>query len=139
MNVIPITPAGNVVFVHQFRHGIEAVTMEIPGGLVDPGEAPIDTARRELMEETGYEADEFIAIGQVTPNPAFLDNVCHTFLALNAHQVSQPTFDSSEDIVVTERPLTAVPQLIKQQKLATPWLSPPFTIWKGMKRIINNN
>ncbi|MEM7334508.1 MAG: NUDIX hydrolase [Chloroflexota bacterium] len=117
MNVIPITSDGNVVFVHQFRHGLEEVTMEIPGGLVDPGEDPLHTASRELMEETGYEAEEILPIGIVTPNPAFLDNICHTFLAFNVKKVAEPQFDGSEDIVVSEVPLTEVPRLIQSQKI----------------------
>lgn len=112
MNVIPLTPEGNVVFVHQFRHGIEAVTMEVPGGLVEPNEPPQETARRELLEETGYAADKIIPIGTVTPNPAFLDNRLHTFLALNARQVATPQFDGAEDIAVSEVPLADVPALI---------------------------
>lgn len=117
MNVIPITPEGNVVFVHQFRHGLEEVTMEIPGGLVDPGEAPLHTASRELMEETGYEAEEIVPIGISTPNPAFLDNYCHSFLARNVRKVAEPQFDGSEDIAVTEVPLVEVPELIKSGKI----------------------
>jgi ADP-ribose pyrophosphatase len=112
MNVIPLTPAGKVVFIHQFRHGSETIEMEIPGGLVDPGEKPEETARRELLEETGYAADRFILIGRVTPNPAFLDNHCYTYLALGAHKVQEPEFDSSEDIAVEERPLSEVAELI---------------------------
>lgn len=117
MNVIPITSDGNVVFVHQFRHGIETVTMEIPGGLVDPGEAPAETARRELMEETGYSAEEIIPIGIVTPNPAFLDNRCYSYLATNVHRVQEPEMDGAEDIEVSEVPLIEVPQLIKARTI----------------------
>lgn len=117
MNVIPITPEGNVVFVHQFRHGIEAITMEVPGGLVDPGEAPLQTASRELLEETGYQAEEIIPIGIVTPNPAFLDNHCYSYLARNVRKVKEPEFDGAEDIAVTEVPLAEVPQLIKSGKI----------------------
>lgn len=117
MNVIPLTPEGNVVLIHQFRHGTEEVTIEVPGGLVDPGEAPIDTASRELMEETGYAAEEVIPIGKVTPNPAFLDNHCYSFLARGAKKVAEPQFEGSEDIAVSEVPLSAIPGMIKRAEI----------------------
>jgi ADP-ribose pyrophosphatase len=113
INVIPLTPEGKVVFVHQFRHGIEEVTLEIPGGLVDPEDhSPEETVRRELLEETGYEADEVIHIGTVTANPAFLNNKLYTYLALGARQTQRPQLDGSEDIAVEEIDISAVPGLI---------------------------
>ena len=117
MNVIPLTPEGNVVFIHQFRHGSESVMMEIPGGLVDPGEAPAETARRELLEETGYAADEIVLIGTVTPNPAFLDNTCYSYLALNARKVQEPALEASEDIVVEEVPLAEVAGMVRNGRI----------------------
>lgn len=117
MNVIPITPEGNVVLIHQYRHGIESITLEIPGGLVEPDETPIETARREMLEETGYTADDFVQIGLVTPNPAFMDNMCFTFLAKGARKVAEPALDGSEDIAVVEMPLSDIPRLIRTHKI----------------------
>ncbi|MFO7684211.1 MAG: NUDIX hydrolase [Chloroflexota bacterium] len=113
INIIPITPEGKVVFIHQFRHGTEDVTLEVPGGMVDntDGDAG-EAARREMLEETGYDADQIIHLGTVAPNPAFLNNRCHSYLALNARWRRQPEFDGGEDIAVEEIPLTAVPDLI---------------------------
>ncbi|RMH01462.1 MAG: NUDIX hydrolase [Chloroflexi bacterium] len=118
INVIPLTPEGMVVFIHQYRHGIEAVTLEIPGGMVDDTDlSPADSARRELLEETGYMAEEFVHIGTVAPNPAFLNNRCHSFLALGARKVQAAQLDGAEDIVVEERPLSEVPTLIKNGRI----------------------
>ena len=118
INIIPITPEGNVVFIHQFRHGTERITLEVPGGMVDDmDDDPGEGARREMLEETGYDAAQIIHIGTVEPNPAFLDNRCHTYLALNAHWVQTPEFDGAEDIAVEEIPLTAVPHLITSGKI----------------------
>lgn len=119
INVIPITDAGKVVLIHQFRHGTEAITLEIPGGMADDGDESLAaSARRELREETGYDADEIIPIGSVDPNPAFLTNRCHTFLALGARPVGPPQFDGAEDIQVEEIDLARIPSLIRDGRIS---------------------
>ena len=113
VNVLPVTSAGQVVLIKQYRHGTETITVEIPGGMVDPEDGdPAQGAQRELLEETGYAADEFVLIGSVAPNPAFLDNRCYTYLATNARRVQEPQFDGSEDIAVMEVPLADIPDMI---------------------------
>lgn len=114
VNVIPLTPAGNVVMIRQFRHGVEAVTLEIPGGMVDEeDDDPAVSAARELREETGYEAAEVIHLGSVDPNPAFLNNRCHSYLARDARWVAAPQLDGAEDIAFEEVPLGDIAALIQ--------------------------
>src|SRR4030043_2150070 len=74
INIIPVTKDNQVVMVKQYRHGSREVTLEIPGGLVDPGDTPEKAAARELLEETGYQAEELMKIGSVNPNPALFNN-----------------------------------------------------------------
>ena len=113
INVIAVTPTGRVVVIYQFRHGTGKVSLEIPGGIVDEADGDLATAaRRELREETGYDADEFMHIGQVTANPAIQSNRCHTFLALGARRVGELEQEEAEDIHVEEMDLTQIPQLI---------------------------
>lgn len=109
VNVIALTPEDDVVLIEQFRHGTSAVTVEIPGGMIDPGEAPLAAARRELREETGYTAARWMSLGVVTPNPALQSNRCHTFLALDARLTDAQALDPGEDIAVLSAPLVDIP------------------------------
>lgn len=81
INVIPITVDDEVILVEQYRYGIERPTLEIPGGMVDPGEKPEEAAERELLEETGYRSDAWSSLGKVSANPAIMDNFAHLYLA----------------------------------------------------------
>lgn len=100
VNVVAVTPQREIVLVRQFRFGTGEVTLEVPGGLIAPGEAPEAAARRELREETGYVAARFTDLGAVQPNPAFHDNLCHQFLGEDATLEGEPRLDDGEDIAV---------------------------------------
>ena len=113
VNIAAVTEDDNLVFIRQFRHGISGSTLEIPGGMVDDGEEPVISAKRELLEETGYDSDEFIEIGMVHPNPAIFNNVCYTFLAKSAKKISEPVFEGSEDIATILHPISDIKKLIK--------------------------
>jgi len=81
VNVIPVTEKNEVVLVEQYRYGVEEPTLEIPGGMVDPGEGPKTAIQRELVEETGYISDNWSSLGRVSSNPAIMNNFTHLFLA----------------------------------------------------------
>ena len=70
VNVVPVTPSGEIVMIRQYRHGSRSITLEIPGGLVDPGESPAVAAARELLEETGHRGAVAEPLCAINPNPA---------------------------------------------------------------------
>jgi ADP-ribose pyrophosphatase len=100
VNVIPLTPDEEVVLVEQWRHGTRSVHLETPGGLMNDDETPEQCARRELLEETGYEAGSILRLGTVHPNPAVQANLQHYILAENCRKVAEPKLDHTEDIAV---------------------------------------
>ncbi|GIW48471.1 MAG: ADP-ribose pyrophosphatase [Deltaproteobacteria bacterium] len=117
INVIATTPDEHVVLIEQYRHGIGSVTLEIPGGMIDPGESPLEAARRELLEETGFSSEEWICLGRVHPNPAIQQNVCYTFLARNARKSEEPSLEDTEDIASLLVPLSDIRSLIAKGKI----------------------
>ena len=113
VNILAITAQEQVVLVRQYRHGIDQVTLEIPGGCVDPGELPLDAAKRELMEETGYQSDRWEQIGYITANPAFMTNGCTTFIAHEARQVGPQRPDEHEELGLELHPLSQLHDLVR--------------------------
>jgi 8-oxo-dGTP pyrophosphatase MutT (NUDIX family) len=100
INIIALTPDREIVLVEQYRHGIDEVTLEIPGGMVDPGESPIEAAKRELAEETGFTSDSWELIGKSSSNPAFLTNFTHLYLVENCKKTEDQQTEGTEDIDV---------------------------------------
>jgi len=112
INVIALTPDRDVLLLKQYRWGVEGFTVEIPGGMCDPGESPLESARRELREETGHEAAELVELGWVYPNPAVQSNRCYTYLARDVRRVGEPTPDPNEAFEQLQVPLADIPKMI---------------------------
>jgi 8-oxo-dGTP pyrophosphatase MutT (NUDIX family) len=117
VNVVPITADDEVVMVHQYRHGSREITLEIPGGIVDPGETPAEAAVRELLEETGYRAERVEAIGSVNPNPAIFGNRCHTFLAPGVVAAAPVQNTQLEETTVELVPLVEIPDQMRRGRI----------------------
>lgn len=117
VNVIPITAQRDAILVRQFRFGIWSNTLEIPGGILDPGEDALGAAARELEEETGFRATSIIPLGISHPNPAILCNRLHSFLAEGCSKVHEGRPDRSEDIQVVLVPCSELPRLVREGAL----------------------
>jgi ADP-ribose pyrophosphatase len=102
VQVVPITSDGRLVLVEQFRPGGRRVTREFPGGMVDPGEDPVDAAVRELEEETGYRGGEPVLIGNLDPNSALQNNRLYIVLIEECRPIGDRDQDPGEAIRVLE-------------------------------------
>ncbi len=98
VNVIAVTPDYQVVLIEQYRHGIEQVTLEIPGGMIDEEDGgSLIAGRRELLEETGCCGDNLVFLGRT----------------LTVKQIQVPSFDGTEEVAIRLIPIKEIPRLIK--------------------------
>jgi ADP-ribose pyrophosphatase len=97
VNVIAVTEDGLFLCFRQVKYGVEGTTLAPVGGFLAPGEEPLEAGRRELLEETGYEAAEWIDLGTYRVDPNRGIAMAHLFLARGAHRVAEPHSDDLEE------------------------------------------
>ena len=95
VNILAITAEKEIVMVRQFRPGTEEITLELPAGVIDPGESPLNAAKRELLEETGMQSTNWVSLGRCSSNPALMNNHTYLFLAMDAVQAAVPIPEES--------------------------------------------
>ena len=131
VNVVPVTADGRLVLVRQERHGVCAPTLEIPGGVVDPGEDPGHAALRELREETGYRGRTAVPLGWVHPNPALQDNRCFSFLAPDVVLEGDPELDGKEEIEVVTVPMGEARGLVERGEITHALVVCALYLWES--------
>ncbi len=111
--ILALTEEGEVLCLKQYRHAIGSWEWELPAGGVEKGEEPLKTAQRELIEETGYAANEWKALGLVYPSPGSTDEHIHLFLATDLVPDEQQ-LESGEQIEVFKTPLDGLYDLVRK-------------------------
>ncbi len=117
VNGVAITEDNKVLMVKQYRHAAGIISLEIPGGVIDGDEKPVEALRRELLEETGYQFDDFELISTVYGNPATANNKTFTFLAKGGKKIQGQSLDAHEELIVEEYTIAEVKQLLLENKI----------------------
>ncbi|HZX59444.1 MAG TPA: NUDIX hydrolase [Mucilaginibacter sp.] len=117
VNGLAITEDDKVLMVKQYRHAADIISLEIPGGVVDDGEDPQQALRRELLEETGYQFDDFELLCIVTPNPSTGNNQVFSYLARGGKKVQEQALDDHEEIIVEEYSVEEIKELLAENKI----------------------
>ena len=130
INVIPVTTDGRIIMIEQYRHGINELTLEIPGGMVDEGELPVEAATRELLEETGFRTSAIELLARTRPNPAIQNNWLYSFIARDCIFEQPAQGDITEQINVRLVTPEEVPQLIAEGSINHSLVVTAFQYWQ---------
>ena len=137
VNIIPVTSNKEIIFVRQFRYGVNENTLEIPGGMVDPGESIRTAAQRELIEETGYNSKDIVKIGELSPNRALFTNRVITYLAKNV-EIERYSKDVSSEIIKLELiSYDQVARLIKKGEINHALVIAALYLYQSSKQFVN--
>ena len=118
VNIFPMTEDGQVVLVKQFRPGSEQIEMELPGGMIDPGEKPFRAAERELLEETGYEGNiEFLSARSYSP---YSEGKRYVYIATGCKLVSEQDLDADEYVDIAVVNMEDLENLLYDGKIRNP-------------------
>lgn len=118
INIVPLTTQKTVLMVKQYRHGTKEYCYEFPAGAVEHAdESPLETARREMIEEIGYDSKNIVSIGLVKPNPALFANTGFVYLAWDVYNVDGQNLEDTEDLEVLEFPLEDVFSMVATGKV----------------------
>jgi ADP-ribose pyrophosphatase YjhB (NUDIX family) len=101
--ILPVLDNDHFLMVRQWRHGSQSLSLEFPGGVIERGEEPEAGARRELREETGYEAGKLVKLGTLTANPAIMGNTAHFFAAYDLTPLGHRDPDPDEYLEVVTK------------------------------------
>jgi ADP-ribose pyrophosphatase len=126
--VLPVTATGEILMVRGYKHGLGRATLTVPAGLMNPGEAPLDAARRELLEETGYEAAEWKPLGTFIVDGNRQCGTMHLFLARNARATRPPQHDDTEVLYTELMQREQVLEALRAGEIATLAGAAAFTV-----------
>ena len=128
VNIIAVTRDGQMILERQYRHALGKTCYELPCGVIEAGETPLEAAKRELLEETGYAGGEWQEWMTLSPNPATSTNLAHSFLATGVEKVSGQHLDATEDIDVYLVGPDFVRELLENNQILQALMAAP--LWK---------
>ena len=128
VNIIARTRNGKYVMVEQYRHGLQEIFTELVAGIAELGEEPIEAARRELLEETGYGNGEWRLNMVICANPGSQNNLTYSFIADGVEKISEQHLDTTEDVEVKLLDESEVIDLISSDKMKQALMAAP--LWK---------
>lgn len=117
-NAVAVTRENEILFVRQYRHGADLISLEIPAGVIEEGEDPAVAVQRELLEETGYSFDTCELIASLYPNPATSTNRAFTFLLTGGVKTQEQDLDEHEILELEKYTFDEVRDLLTNQKIA---------------------
>lgn len=126
VNVIAITKDGLFVMEKQYRHGLEVDSIELPCGVMEDGESPMEAAQRELLEETGYAGGEWSRLMTIAPNPGSMNNLAHCFLAVGVEKIASPSLDATEELTVHLKSEEEVKALLDNEQICQALMVAPL-------------
>lgn len=133
VNITAITARGEFVFVRQYRHAFDDVFDELCAGVSEKGEQPIEAARRELLEETGYAGGEWTLTMTIGQNPSTCDNLTYCFLARGVERVDSQHLDASEDIEVVLKSEREVYDMLVADEMKQALMAAPLWRYFALK------
>jgi 8-oxo-dGTP pyrophosphatase MutT (NUDIX family) len=118
VTAVAITEEGKIILERQYRHALDEICIEIPGGCVDDTDASLEDAiKRELLEETGYSFSSFEYLGKISANPSTNSNLMHMFLAKGGRKTSVQELDHNEEIEIDLVTVDELKSLIRDNKI----------------------
>lgn len=128
INVIAITKEGNFLMVEQYRHGLQEIFTELVAGVMEDGETPLEAAKRELLEETGYAGGTWQLLTVLSQNPSATNNRTYCFLATDVEKVAIQKLDETEDVAAKLLTETEIKDMLTTDKFKQSLMAAP--LWK---------
>ena len=126
VNVIAITKDGQFIMERQYRHALGINSIELTCGVMEKGETPLEAARRELLEETGYGGGEWSRLMTISPNPSSMTNLAHCFLAVGVEKIAEQSLDDTEELTVHLMSESEVKMLLENGEIAQALMIAPL-------------
>ena len=126
VNVIAITKDGQLVMERQYRHAARKISLELPCGVMEEGETPLEAAQRELLEETGFGGGQWKKLMELSPNPSAMSNTTHCFLAIGVEKIAEQHLDETEELSVLFMTKEEVKRMLNENQICQALMVAPL-------------